>query len=144
VTTSRRHAAPGAGPPLLLIVAVSLGGLAVLALGVIGLRRPPDEDRLLAELERALARSGRPLEGGVTLAALEQRFRDTPAAAEYVRSLRLARYAGTPSQPTAAQRRALRQRLGSGLGLTGRLRALWALPPRSVLSPRTRSSGLKS
>ena len=37
--------------------------------------------RMLAELERALARSGRPISDGVTLAALERRFRTSPEAA---------------------------------------------------------------
>jgi transglutaminase-like putative cysteine protease len=87
-------------------------------------------DRLVAELERALARSGRPLAPGTTLAALEERFRSSPDAAGYIRALRVSRYAGTPAQPTAAQRRALRARLADGLGWSGRLRALWALPPR--------------
>ncbi|MCW2992683.1 MAG: transglutaminase protein, partial [Conexibacter sp.] len=33
---------------------------------------------------------------------------------------------------TPHQRRALRRELAAGLGLGGRIRALWALPPRSA------------
>ncbi len=87
----------------------------------------------LGELERALSRTGRPLRDGTTLAALEHRFRSAPDAAAYIRALRMQRYGGIwppPSPPTAAQRRALRSELRAGLGLSGRLRALWALPPR--------------
>ena len=72
------------------------------------------------------ARSG----AGVTLAGLEHRFRDSPAAAGYVRALRLERYGGVRESPSRRGRRALREQLRRDLGLTGRLRALWALPPR--------------
>ena len=85
---------------------------------------------MVAELERALTRSGRPASAGLTLAALERRFRSSPPAAEYVRAIRLARFGGHAELPTAAQRRALRAQLRFGLGTVGRLRALWALPPR--------------
>jgi hypothetical protein len=87
-------------------------------------------DRLLAELERAFSRSGRPLATGTTLVQLERWFRSTPQAAGYVRALRLTRYSSEAQAPTPAQRRALRARLSEGLGIVGRLRALWALPPR--------------
>jgi hypothetical protein len=66
----------------------------------------------------------------VTLQALEQRFRASPEAAGYVRTLRLARFAGDPKLPRASQRRALRAQLAAGLGLAGKLRSWWALPPR--------------
>jgi protein-glutamine gamma-glutamyltransferase len=89
-----------------------------------------DADALLSELERALSRSGRPIADGVTLAALERRFRTSPQAAAYVRTLRMARFGGDVSVPTLGQRRALRAQLRAGLGLGGALRALWALPPR--------------
>ena len=96
-----------------------------------GWRRPaPTDERLVAELERALARCGRPVGDGVTLAALEYRFRSSPAAAGYIRTIRLARFGGEGELPSLAQRRALRAQLGVGLGTIGRLRALWALPPR--------------
>jgi protein-glutamine gamma-glutamyltransferase len=87
-------------------------------------------EALLNELERALARSGRPIGDGVTLAAVERRLRTSPEAAAYVRALRLARFAGATELPTLGQRRALRAQLRAGLGLGGALRALWALPPR--------------
>jgi hypothetical protein len=85
---------------------------------------------LLAELERALARTGRPLQDGITLVALERRLHSAPDAEAYVRALRLSRYGGGAGSPNAAQRRALRRELGRGLGFIGRIRALWALPPR--------------
>lgn len=86
----------------------------------------------LAEMERAWARTRRPLEAGVTLATLERRLATAPEAAAYVRSLRLARYGGGDAGwagPTSAHRRALRRELARGLGPAGALRALWALPP---------------
>jgi transglutaminase-like putative cysteine protease len=85
---------------------------------------------LLAELERALARTGRPLQDGITLVGLERRLHGSPEAEAYVRTLRLSRYGGAGGTPHAAQRRALRRELGRGLGFIGRIRALWALPPR--------------
>ena len=66
----------------------------------------------------------------MTLAALERRFRTSPQAAAYVRALRMARFSGDTELPSLGQRRALRAQLRAGLGLTGALRALWALPPR--------------
>ncbi len=115
----------------LLIGALALA-VALLVLVVVVWRRtrPLDADGLLAELERALARSGRPLSDGVTLAALERRFRTSPEAAGYVQALRMARFADHDGLPTLRQRRALRAQLRAGLGLVGALRALWALPPR--------------
>ena len=67
---------------------------------------------------------------GVTLVALERRLHGSPDAEAYVRTLRLSRYGGGGGTPNAAQRRALRRELGRGLGFIGRIRALWALPPR--------------
>jgi len=139
-----RHARSGSAGPPLGVVAAGLAVLVLLGLGRILIRRPVPDEQLLVELERALARSRRPLEVGVTLAGLERRFRDSPAAAEYLRSLRLARYAGAGTRPTAAQRRALRAQLRHGLGLSGRLRALWALPPRVSLRPKRSGGGLRS
>ncbi len=95
--------------------------------------RPAEE--LLAELERALRRTGRPVGDGVTLVALEHRFRTAPDAAAYVRAIRLARFAGSSVRPTAEQRRALRGQLRAGLGMGGALRAMWALPPLLRLPP---------
>ena len=48
----------------------------------------------------------------------------------YLRALRSERYGGAGAGPTDAQRRALREELAAGLGVRGRVRALWALPPR--------------
>jgi hypothetical protein len=95
------------------------------------LTRPaPTAQDLVSELERALARAGRPVPRGVTLRALEQRFGGSPEAAGYVRTLRLARFAGDPKLPRASQRHALRVQLATGLGPAGKLRSWWALPPR--------------
>ncbi|MGI8506897.1 MAG: transglutaminaseTgpA domain-containing protein [Solirubrobacteraceae bacterium] len=141
-TTGRAGRGPrasgGSASPLLIVPALAV--LALLAWLLRSLRRSaPGADDLLDELERALARTGRPLDAGVTLAALERRFHDSPPAAAYVRSLRLARYGGATARPSVPERRALREQLGEGLGLTGRLRALWALPPRPAASRPRRS-----
>jgi hypothetical protein len=86
-------------------------------------------DDHVAELERALRRSGRTHTTGLTLAALEERFRSAPEAASYVRTLRNGRYGWGGRPPTRAERVALRRELRAGLGLRGRARSLWALPP---------------
>lgn len=83
----------------------------------------------LAELQRALHRSGRTPSPRTTLAQLEQLLGGGGAGAAYVRAVRRARFEGADARPTAAQRRALRRELAAGLGLPGRLRAWWALPP---------------
>lgn len=83
----------------------------------------------VAELERALRRSGRMPQQGMTLSGLEQRLGAGTGAAGYVRTLIEGRYGYGGSPPTGAQRTALRRELAAGLGLRGRLRALWALPP---------------
>jgi transglutaminase-like putative cysteine protease len=126
------HGGGGGSFPIWIVLAgLALAVAAVLlALRRRGDRGAPGGEELLAELERALRRCGRPVSDGVTLAALEHRFRTTPAAAEYVRAVRLQRYAGSAARPTHGQRRALRAALAAGLGATGWLRALWALPPR--------------
>ena len=99
---------------------------------------------LLAELERALARTGRPLHDGITLVSLERRLHSSPDAEAYVRTLRLSRYGGGSGTPSSAQRRALRRELGRGLGFIGRVRALWALPPRRGAMPARRAHGHRS
>jgi hypothetical protein len=135
---------PGSGgsgvTPFIVVPIVLL--LAGLGFFVWSLLRPePTADELVAELERALSRSGRPLADGVTLASLEHRFRGSPNAAAYIRALRLNRYADGTGRPSATERRALRQQLRYGLGLSGRLRSLWALPPRPRLGrARVRAS----
>jgi hypothetical protein len=128
------------------VAALVAGGLALLAAPVavvarrrrrVALMEPP----ALAELRRALSRSGRPAPPGLTLRRVEQLVAGSPAAGDYVRALSLERYGVGAAPPTPAQRRALRRELGRGLGVRGRLRALWALPPRArevadALSPR--------
>jgi hypothetical protein len=128
----------GSSTPILLGVFGVLAVLSLLALFAWSRTSPLDSDGLLAELERALARSGRPISDGVTLAALERRFRTSPEAAGYVNALRMARFGGDETVPTLRQRRALRAQLRAGLGLGGAVRALWALPPRPKRSLRRR------
>jgi transglutaminase-like putative cysteine protease len=118
-------------------LAVGLG-VPALVLALVGLvlwrrRRPfvalgPE----LAELQRALLRSGRSPTPDVTLARLEKLLGGSEAAA-YVRAVRDQRYGRGAPGPTAAQRRALRQVLGAGLGVRGTLRGFWALPPHLSL-----------
>jgi transglutaminase-like putative cysteine protease len=112
--------------------------LLVIGAGIVAVQRSASRplvyegaDRAVAELERALARTGRPLPPDTTLRELERRFDGTEAAA-YVRALRMGRYGWDDRPPTRAERRALRRELGDGLGFGGRLRAVWALPPRAV------------
>lgn len=142
--TPLNHRQPGSAAPLapsagrrggssLPIVFGALGALLATfaaALWITRARARPSVEYLLTELERALARSGRPLTGDVTLAGLEHRFRSSPEASAYIRALRLARFGGRNELPTLHQRRALRTELRAGLGLDGVLRAVWALPPR--------------
>lgn len=130
-----RHRPGGGVGPWLIGAAVVLAGV----LALVGWAVRPatvSVSDLVDELERALARTRRPLADDMTLAGLEHRLASSPEAAGYVRTLRLHRYGGAPGLPTSAQRRAVRRELARGLGLAGRLRALWALPPR-----RTRESG---
>ena len=129
-------AIPGGRPVALWVVVVAVLGLAFAvgaAFVAIRARRnrpavpiPPE----LAELHRALRLTGRPPEAGVTLHALEDRYRrHAPAAAAYIASVRLRRYGGRSDPPSRGQRRALRRELAEGLGFGGRLRAWFALPP---------------
>jgi protein-glutamine gamma-glutamyltransferase len=132
--------AGGGGIDVLEIVA-ALAVVAVLAWLLRAFLRPaPSTDTLLDELERAMVRTGRPLGAGVTLAGLEHRFRESPGAAAYIRSLRIERYGGDPERPARGGRRAMREQLRRDLGLAGRLRALWALPPR-LRAARGRRAG---
>jgi len=125
------HGSSGPSDWLLAGAAAALLALSVLGWAAWVLTRPAGStEQLIAELELALERTGRPLHDGVTLAALEDRYRFTPDVAGYIRALRLSRYGGRPTAPDRAQRRALRRELGLGLGPLGRLRALRALPPR--------------
>ena len=133
----RRAAAPEAGTPWLPIAFVVLAGAGLAAGGLVLWRRrrrragTPEAAAAIAELERALRRTRRHPGPGTTLRSLEDRFARSPAAAGYVRTVRDLRYGGRPAAPTLAQRRGLRAELARGMGLTGRLRAWWALPPRA-------------
>ncbi|MEA2241584.1 MAG: protein-glutamine gamma-glutamyltransferase [Solirubrobacteraceae bacterium] len=130
----------GSSTGVLWIVAGLLALAAGLALLVRRRRRcatgPEDE---LAELRRALHRSGREPQPDLTLELLARRFAGT-AAEGYLRTLAGARYGYEPGSPTREQRAALRRELGAGLGLRGRLRAWWALPPRPRGPMRARST----
>jgi hypothetical protein len=126
----------GSGLASWLLPLGGLLGVAALALVVWWLvetrarRRAGPMERAIVELESALRRAGRPLETGTTLRQLERRLGGSPEVVAYLRALSAGRYA--PSAPPAPRsgRRALRRALGDGLGPAGRLRALWALPPR--------------
>jgi transglutaminase-like putative cysteine protease len=118
-----------------------LGALAVAAVGAAPrawrwwtARRHRDrgQHEEVAELERALRRTGRSVPPGTTLLELERRFAADAGARDYVRALARRRYAEDAPGPTAEQRAALRASLARGLGVSGRLRALWALPPRGL------------
>ncbi|WP_354702269.1 transglutaminaseTgpA domain-containing protein [Paraconexibacter sp. AEG42_29] len=93
----------------------------------------PGADPALDELLRALSRAGRPVPPGGTLSKVAASFVMAPEAGAYVRALARARYdtsgAPAPFHPDRAARRALRRGLTGG-GLAGRLRGLYALPPR--------------
>ena len=130
------------------VLYVLLGGLAVLALAaaaiVVRRGRPPDAPLApeLAELQRALHRTGRTPPAATTLSALELTLGGSDAAVGYLRALRDQRYGGGRGGPTTAQRRALRRELASGLGVSGWLRAWWALPPAiGRRGPYTGSNG---
>jgi transglutaminase-like putative cysteine protease len=116
---------------------VVLGGaLAVLVLAALAVvlrrrrRRPPAIEDELAELRRALRRSGRDPQPHLTLELLAARLGGT-AAEGYVRTLAAARYGYESARPSRDQRAGLRRELAAGLGLRGRARAWWALPPRA-------------
>ncbi len=138
-------AGAGAGAAGLGTGAILGGGLALaLAAGaciaVLRRRRRPGpsgdgadgRDGELAELRRALARSGRAAPAQMTLEGLASRLASAPAQA-YVRTLAGARFGFGDARPSAAQRAGLRRALGDGLGRRGRIRAWWALPPRPSL-----------
>jgi len=118
----------------LAIAAASLALAALAALLVARARRRGHrggEDPWLADLRRALRRSGPAAYPHTTLDALAQGFAGTPAEG-YVRELAAVRYGYgyATGAPTRAQRAGLRRELARGLGARGRLRAWWALPPQ--------------
>jgi protein-glutamine gamma-glutamyltransferase len=115
-----------------LPVALSVVALLVVILAVALWRRRRPFVPLspeLAELQRALLRSGRHPAPDMTLARLESVLGGGDAAAGYVRAIRDQRYGRAARGPTGAQRRALRRVLGEGLGARGRVMGLWAVPP---------------
>lgn len=113
-----------------LAALVLLGGGSYLWLLTAQRRRDAKaDDPQVAELARALRRSGRPPRPDLTLETLARRFAQTPAES-YVRELVSARYGYGTGATTRAQRAGLRRELARGLGMTGRARAWWALPPR--------------
>lgn len=119
------------GVPAALVAAIAVGAV-VAALAALWLvpRGPSSPEQLLTELERAFARSGRPLAPHITLSELERRLQGVSEAQSYVRALGRVRFAGGGPAPTKAGRRAVRAHLRSGLGFAGALRVLWVLPPR--------------
>ena len=126
--------APEDGTGVFVWVALGFGALTVIALFVYAVlalrwRRRYGPEVAAAELARALRRTRRGPRPGATLAQLEEKLKWTPDAAGYVRAVRTARFGYGAEAPTRGQRRALRRELASGLGVRGRLRALWALPP---------------
>jgi hypothetical protein len=131
-TPDHRAAAARAGAGTSLTVAEVVAPIVVVGLlivfALLTLARSGTDP--VAELARAFERAGRPLRTEATLAAVEGRLDRTPEAAAYVRSLRLARFTSKTEPPSLRRRRALRGALAEGLGITGRVRALWALPPR--------------
>jgi protein-glutamine gamma-glutamyltransferase len=135
------------GEPTVWIVAGGLVAALLAALvGAAVLRRRRlvrSGDPELEELRIALARTGRPVTPQTTLRRLELLLGGSDGALGYLQALRLARYGGGASSPSAAQRRALRRSLSAGLGLRARIVSLWALPPRprellDALRPRRR------
>ncbi len=134
-------AAGDGGPGRTLLIA--LGALAALLLAgaAIVLRRGrlPGEPIApeLAELQRALHRSGRTPSPRTTLTQLESVLGGSAAARGYLGAVRAQRFGSDGDGPTPEQRRALRRELASGLGLRGLLRAWWALPP---MRPRRRDA----
>jgi transglutaminase-like putative cysteine protease len=130
------------GPSAVAVAGAVVAALVLASAAVLLLRRrrrragadAANAEAELAELARALRRSGRPPPPRLTLATLADRYAGTPAQ-DYVRTLVEARYGYGARRPTRAQRAALRRELGAGLGVRGRLRAWWALPPKSTRHP---------
>jgi len=128
----------GGGSPFklpVIVLAVVLLGLTLVRVERRSRTAVAEVDPDLAELVRALRRSGRMPTSEVTLWRLETVLGGTDEAQGYLRAIREHRYGGVDSlPPTREQRRALRKVLGAGLGPFGRLRGWWALPPRVLHS----------
>jgi protein-glutamine gamma-glutamyltransferase len=117
--------------PILIGLAAALLAFSLVRVDRRGRPRAGEVDPDLAELVRALRRSGRMPATGMTLTRLEKVLGGSQAAQGYLRAVREHRYSSPEAPvPTRAQRGALRAELGAGLGPLGRLRAWWALPPR--------------
>jgi transglutaminase-like putative cysteine protease len=127
---------------------VALGALGLAGAGATGLlwrrrlRSLRAPGAAVAELERALARTGRRPTGGTTLTELAARFRGTEGE-PYLRALLAQRYGDAGPGPTGAQRAGLRRALAAGLGLRGRARAWWALPPGAPNEPGPATPGAR-
>jgi hypothetical protein len=142
--------AGGAGTDLTLPltgggVALALGGAGAVLVVRRRRRLVRSGDPELEELRIALVRSGRAPAPDMTLARLERLLSGSDGALGYLRALRLERYGSGSPPPTPGQRRALRRELAAGLGLRGRVRSLWALPPHprevfDAMKPRRRRS----
>ena len=132
-------ASGGGGSPFKLPLVIALVFM-LLLVGIVRHERrarvaPPGVDPDLAELVRALRRSGRMPANGVTLWRLETILGGSAEAQAYLRAIREHRYGDDDAPPpTRDQRRALRRVLSAGLGPLGRLRGWWALPPRVLHS----------
>ena len=133
---SRRSIAQQDGGVPWPLVAIGVLAAALLGLALVRWRRGRAHGAI-PELEVALRRAGWTAPPGTTLQALERLVAGNPAAAGYLQALRAERYGAAAARPTPAQRRGLRAELGRGGGVSGRVRAWWALPPR-VTSPGRR------
>ncbi|HUE27375.1 MAG TPA: transglutaminase-like domain-containing protein, partial [Solirubrobacteraceae bacterium] len=99
-----RTASPNHGGGLSAIaVAGIVAALVLLAVLALGTRPLAGGEAMIAELERAMARTGRPVAGGTTLSAIERRLGSGSAAAAYVRALRMQRFGAGRERPTGDQ-----------------------------------------
>jgi transglutaminase-like putative cysteine protease len=132
-STPASEADGGAPVPWLVVGGLGAVLIAALVARTVARRRRPagplSTDLALAELQRALRRSGREAPPGMTLSQLERFLGPSAEGAAYLRALRAVRYRDGARPPTRAERAAFRRDLASGLGWTGRMRSLWALPP---------------
>ncbi len=120
----------GAGTPWPWLGAGALLAAALTGAALLAARRRAALSRpeaALAELERALRRSGRAAPAGTTLTELDRRL--GTAATGYLQALRASRYGPGAGAPSPEQRAAFRRELAVGLGWGGRVRAYYALPP---------------
>ena len=122
-------AAPG---PWVALGAAFLVALAAAALAARARRFDGTPEGALEELRRALRRSGRFAPAGTTLSQLERAL--GVSGSGYLRAHRAERNGPQAPPPSRKQRAAFRRELATGLGRGGWLRSLWALPP---LTPRT-------